>query len=328
MSDPVKFWLAIPPEVMTEYAGTQVGRYYTDIDVMLETQRVAYDMFLDRYDWKLPEPGRVDAPAYVGATALGAKMYIPDNDQAMIRGYPLTTPESLDLLELPNSYFDTHWAGFYRDMRDEMQAMVGDTKHVTMGHGQEGPVTTAKLLRGEDFLVDLHTDPARAHRVMDIATESFIQFGREIREVNRQPLTGGMGICDDFAGLISPAMWPEFVMPYLLRIYEAFEAEHRSLHSELLRVEHLPMLNDLGVTHFDPGQDQYLELKNILDTIDIPTSWNIPTVRVMLQSSASDVADAFHQAMETGATEIMVSVCPGTPPENVIAFLEAGRHYD
>jgi len=88
-------------------------------------------------------------------------------------------------------------------------------------------------------------------------TESFIRFARENRRRRGLPEDqGGTGLCDDFAGLISPEMWPEFVLPYYRRLYAAFGDGPRSMHSELLRPGHLPFLLELGVTSFDPGQDQ------------------------------------------------------------------------
>jgi len=326
--------LAVPPEVKTEYAGTCLGAYYTDACTMLETQKRAREAFLDRYQVDIGAAGHVDTPAYVGAAALGAELVIPDDHPPMVRGFPLAQPSDIDRLGIPTSYFGTPWGAFYDGLRQRMQDLVGSGRRVRMAAGTEGPITTAKLLRGEGFFLDLYDDPARAHHLLDVVTESIIRFSREVRERNGDPLDGGIGICDDFAGLISPRMWPEFVVPYYRRIYEAFAAPEggadtagRGHHSELLRREHLPFLVELGITHYDPGQDQYLTLGDILSAIDIPVSWNLFTVRDMLQGTPESIRRAYRRAVEEGASEVMAELCRGTPPDNVRAFVAVAREH-
>lgn len=324
---PVAWRVAVPPEVTTEYAGTRLGAYYTDTPTMLATQQRGREAFLARYGIDIGSAGRVDPPAYVGSAALGAELVIPDDDPPMIRSHPLKTTEECDRVRLPESYFDTRWAAFYDWMRVEMQKLVGPGHKVRMGHGLEGPITTAKLLRGEGFFLDLYDDPRRAHVLLDRVTESIIRFGRDVRRRNGDPLDGGVGIADDFAGLISPAMWGEFVVPYYARIYEAFGGKGRALHSELLRRDHLRFLADLGVTHFDPGQDQYLSLRDILTAVSMPVSWNLFTVRDMLQGTPKSIETLYRQAVRDGAREIMAELCRGTPPENIEAFISIAREY-
>jgi len=65
-------------------------------------------------------------------------------------------------------------------------------------------------------------------------------------------------LCDDFAGMFPPAMFNEFVVPYWEETYQGLKATRRSLHSELLRVEHLPYLEQLKIRTSDPSADQYL----------------------------------------------------------------------
>ena len=63
---------------------------------------------------------------------------------------------------------------------------------------------------------------------------------------------------DDFAGMLPPEMFGEFVVPYWNRVYEGLKATERRLHSELLRESHMPFLRDLNIKYFDPSADQYV----------------------------------------------------------------------
>jgi pyruvate,orthophosphate dikinase len=50
---------------------------------------------------------------------------------------------------------------------------------------------------------------------------------------------------DDFAGIFSPAQFAEFVAPYWDLLFDMLEATERHVHSELLRIGHLPFLEKL-----------------------------------------------------------------------------------
>jgi hypothetical protein len=69
-------------------------------------------------------------------------------------------------------------------------------------------------------------------------------------------MTGGFP--DDFAGMFGPNLFGEFVVPYWEQLYQWMNAGQRMLHSELLRVEHLPFLEQVKLDYYDPGVDQYL----------------------------------------------------------------------
>ena len=322
----IPFHPAVPPEVTTEYAGTKLGAYYTDGATMLHTQLTAREILRARFGCA---PVRVvaDPPAYIGVAVFGAELVFPEDDPPQIRGYPLRDVAAIDRLKIPPVYYATSAMRPYWDIYEWMQTQVSEP--VGLGTGIEGPITSAKLLRGQDFFSDLYLHPSAAHRLLEVVTESFIAFSRENRRRRGVPEDqGGTGICDDFAGLISPAMWPEFVVPYYERIYAAFGDGPRSTHSELLRPGHLRFLLDLGLTSFDPGQDQYLTVSSIREAAPgLPFTWNLHTIRDMKEGTPERIAALCRQAIAAGAPALMAEFCRGTPPENMEAFLAVGREF-
>jgi hypothetical protein len=121
-------------------------------------------------------------------------------------------------------------------------------------------------------------------------------------------------------------MWPEFVVPYYRGIYEG--ATSRSHHSELLRPGHLKHLLDLGVTSFDPGQDQYLTIQSIREAAPgLRFTWNLFTVRDMKEGTPDSIQRLYRQSVRDGAAAIMAELCRGTPEENIHAFIEVGKEF-
>ncbi|MBI3947618.1 MAG: hypothetical protein HY321_16985 [Armatimonadetes bacterium] len=323
----VRWSVAVPAEVTTEYAGTKLGAYYLDPETQWRTKEVGRGRLRDLFGIGGGRPS-AEVPAYVGAAALGAELVYPEDHMPQVVGHALRRPEDVFSLAIPEDYLDTPPMRPFVALQRWVQARAGDEQRVPLGSGLEGPITTAKLLRGQDFFLDLYENPQAAHHLLDVVTESIIRFSRQVRRFNGAPTDRGTGIADDFAGLISPAMWPEFVMPYYRRIYHAFGEGPRGHHSELLRPGHLPFLLELGVTSFDPGQDQYLTIEDIRGAAPgLPFTWNLKTVAEMAQGTPESIRRAYEDAVARGARAIMVELCRNTPPENIHAFIAVAREY-
>jgi len=91
--------IALPDEVLAEYAGTRMGEYFTDARVMYDTQVQGAERFNETLGYQVAagEP-HVAVPAYAQATALGSTLVINDDLVPMLveDGAPpaLTSPAS------------------------------------------------------------------------------------------------------------------------------------------------------------------------------------------------------------------------------------------
>jgi uroporphyrinogen-III decarboxylase len=320
--------VAIPAEVRCEYAGTMQGAYYTDLETYLYTERVFPERFEGATGYRPSASLGVPVPAYEGVAALGGTLLFPQAHQPMIhdQGHILETEAEVDALEVPDPFacarFQQHVDTWHALQRRFPGQQVG------LSAGQEGPVTTAVLLRGTQFLIDCVTDPDRAHHLLSVCTDTYIAFVRAVREVTGTPQQGGVGIADDHAGNLSPAMWPEFVLPYYERVYAELGATRRSLHTELVRPQHLPLLRELRLDHVNFGENQYLGVRDVVDALDVPFDWHIKTVSEMLQGTPAQIQEAYRRAVADGAPEMVCELTVGTPPENVRAFIDIGRAYE
>jgi uroporphyrinogen-III decarboxylase len=319
--------IAVPAEVRCEYVGTAQGDYYTDLDTYLYTEREFPALFEGATGYHPPYSLGVPVPAYEGVAALGGELLFPARHQPMIReqGHILQTPEVVDALQVPDPWQCERFRRHVEAWRALRRRFPGQS--IGLSPGQEGPVTTAVLLRGTDFFADCVLDPPRALRLLSICTDTYIAFVRAVREVIGASSTGGVGIADDHAGNLSPEMWPTFVLPFYECIYEQLGATRRSMHTELVRRAHLPLLRSLRLDHINFGENQYLGVRDVVELLDVPFDWHIKTVPGMLQGTPQQIQAAYRQAVADGAPEMVCELTVGTPVENIWAFIEVAGEY-
>jgi hypothetical protein len=326
-------------EIMTEYVGTSLGAYHTDAETHLRTQQVYRERFQEMYGvspaggtsspFSPSEGYGVSPSSYTGITALGATTVFPEDHMPMVSVHPIQEPSQVYQVELPASYIDSPAMAPWVAMHGAIQERLGPDVKVRLGGGWQGPVTSAVLLRGQDFLLDLYEYPNEAHALLRLVSESIIQCETETRAYSGVDVAGGMSIHDDFAALISPAMFPEFVIPYWKQVYEAFGVGPRPWHSELLRREHLPLLAELCLTHLNFGEDQYLTVTDVVETTDVPFEWNVRTVKHMLQGTPGTIRRAYEEAIADGAPKMTTDLCArGIPPDNIRAYIEVAREHE
>jgi uroporphyrinogen-III decarboxylase len=209
-----------------------------------------------RLEVEAPQP-RLAEFTYTHIAALGAKIAFTEYEpkpEPMLR-----SPEEIDALEEPDNYLQADLIRERLRTCTELKRRIPGSPSF-IGHLFEGPVTSASLLLGQRFLTLPYDDPARAHRLLQFCAISALNYARRIIEYFGERISAFMsgGFPDDFAGIFGPNLFKEFVVPYWEQIYQGMNAGQRMLHSELLRVEHLPFLKQVKVDYFDPGVDQYL----------------------------------------------------------------------
>jgi len=322
----IPWHIAIPPEVKTEYLKVRLGDYYANSEIMLEVQLRSREMFNELYG--LPKDGIGPTySSYVEASQLGAKVIFPKDNMPMPkRDLVVKEPRNVYKLKILDPYKEGLMSRAIKTYYF-MKRKVKDKIPVGLG-GTEGPITTAVILRGQDFFVDIILHPEEMKKLLELVTETSLLL-REVIEKVTGKKTEATGIADDFSGLLSPEQYEEFAYPYQKKIYEAYGQKGRRLHSELLRREHLKFLHKLGVTHYDPGTDQYLKVKDILAEIpNIPFSFNLKSSIDMLQGNPEIIKEKYRKIVADGAPEIITELCRGIPRENIFAFIEVAKKFE
>ncbi len=204
-----------------------------------------------------PRP-RLAGLAYVHLSALGAEVTIDAAHPEPHIAPCIRSAEEIDLLEEPRDYLGSPLVSQRLKLVEKLRERRPDAG-TSIGHDFQGPTTTAALLMGQDFFVLPYDDPGRAHRLLAFGVRSALNYYRALRRHRGEALAPGpRGFPDDFAGIFPPDKFRQFVLPAWDMMYQGLSATWRSLHSELLREEHMPLLVEARIGSFDPGTDQYL----------------------------------------------------------------------
>ncbi len=251
--------------LIAKIGGVKQSKLHFDVEMILQAYEKIKPL-AGRLGIEPPIP-RIAGFAYTHIASLGAKIVFAEDAEP--KPSPLIhMAEEIDQLTEPEDYLAASL------IRERLKVCAEIKKHFPrspnfIGHLFEGPITTAVLLMGSDFLTLPYDDPERAHKFLNFCTKSALNYANAISKYFGTPITllpyhtlllksGLQDFPDDFAGMFPPKIFKEFVVPYWEEIYRGLRATKRSLHSELLRVEHLKFLKELNIQYFDPGVDQYL----------------------------------------------------------------------
>ncbi|HDJ89392.1 MAG TPA: hypothetical protein ENG40_01690 [Thermoprotei archaeon] len=196
------------------------------------------------------------------------------------------------------------------------------------GFGWEGPITTAIMLRGTDFLVDMYRKPILVKKFLKELTESIVEFIYFLRRLMDEPEINpySSGLCDDCSSYIPPKLWDEFVIPYWEQYYSGITSGRRYIHVENLSPPHLKYLEKVRIVHYDPSVSPKLTPKIIKREIKIPFSWRLPSF-MYLSMNKEDIYRWVLDSYREGANEMYTTVEPLIFRQNLLdkikAFIDA-----
>jgi len=284
-----------------------------------EGVEIAKDIYGEKI--RLPAPA-VPAISYIHLSALGAKIQFPEDD-----GEPNARPagfssidQAIERVEQLVDFAECEWVKHRQDFARQMGKILD--RNIAPSLGLEGPITTAALLYGNDFYAELLAQPEKSLRFLKAITDSIIEFTRFVR--GSSEVGSSHGICDDLASLISPGMWPEFVLPFWNQIYEALTDDSRSLHCENLTEDHLPLLNELGLSFFDPSHAPLLRPWMLKKHLQMPWQWRIQSVHVL--EGIERIRREMEEGVENGASRMPLYACyigdKCISPEHIDFFIQ------
>ncbi|MDD4891890.1 MAG: uroporphyrinogen decarboxylase family protein [Phycisphaerae bacterium] len=284
----VRFSFGIMDSLAAQLAGVPTAMLHLDVDAMCAACDAVAPL-ADRLGVPRPVP-HLAGLTYVHASTLGVPVHItPDAEEPWAEPC-IHSPEDIDRLAEPADYLAAGLVPRRLALAAELKRRRPNASG-SIGHDLEGPVTTAALMMGPSFFMLPYDDPERAHKLLAFCTRSSISYCRVLNaRTGSSPDGGHVGFPDDFAGMLTPPLFREFVLPYWRTIFEEFKATRRSLHCELLHPEHMPFLEELRIDDYDPSVDQYLPAEALRQHCRVPYGLRIWPAWVQDKSAEELVA--------------------------------------
>ena len=175
-------------------------------------------------------------------------------------------------------------------------------------------------------------EPEKAKEFLTLLTDSIVKFHHFTNEINGLPAVNprSCGLADDFASLITPNMWCDFVVPYWNQYYEGLTSGTRFLHCENLAPTHLKHLKDVKISHYQPSVSDLLTLENVKANTDIPFDWMLYSYHIT-DMDDEQIQNWVDKTVEAGVTLIRTQfgeyTCSIGKLDRIKAFYKAFEKY-
>jgi len=271
--------------------------------------------------------------SYGHMACLGATLLYPEDGDPGIRPFADSVEEAI---RLARRDVDFSQASAFKERYayyEKLKALYPGQNMLFTGFGYQGPVTSAVLMRGQDFFTDIYENPEAAKELLGLLTESILAFGRFLDRVNSitRGKDAGAGVSDDFAAFLPPGLLDEFVVPYWSRIYEFGGKGPRGLHCEGFHRAHLPCLEKCGVTFFQANISPQLTCQMLAEELDIRFDWLLPPFELPFMDK-EQIECWVDATIATGASPVRTETSPllyrNNAADKVNLFLDAFRKHD
>lgn len=191
-----------------------------------------------------------------------------------------------------------------------------------------GPLNIASFLMGTtELMMAIKTDPEPSHRLIDLITEFTIDWiGHQIEQI---PTIDGILMLDDIVGFIGDEDFRQFALPYIKRIYDAFDVAVKFFHNDADGRVCASYLDEIGINLFNFSHNHSLGEMRSWAGEGVALLGNIPPRDVLAQGSVNEVQKCVQETLAgmTDTRRVLVSCGGGMPPdvstENINAFLES-----
>lgn len=304
----------------TEYAGVKYRDYHDSPAVMLHTQLRAKQVAEEKWGvGRFINPG-VDLPSCAFPSLFGMSIIVPEEDE--LPYLDSTYPVISDVADAGQiTIGDPQTTGWMARRWEFYQYYRAQGHNVGLGGYGGGIITTACELTNSAVFAGLLENPQGAQRVLDKVLEAEIMLATLDAELRGETYQGFTYTGDDYAGLLSPAMFQQFAVPAYERLHGANTT--RFMHSELLRADHLRIAREeLRITDFHGAGSKHLTLQEQYDIMG-EDFWTQITPQEMLELSPAQLGETIKEYANCGCHCVQLYPGRGTPDANMAAAIAA-----
>ena len=306
MDNKLTWWAGVGQSALLYLTGVNKRDFFLEQEacriVNERGRREILEMFGDRL--RMPAPSCAGL-SYGHLASLGARVSFPDDSEPNVLPLFSNLEEGIRWLKRDFDFADNDLFRTYHKIFEYLKAAFPGERVVFSGYSYQGPITSAVLLRGEDFYMDLYDEPELSKEFLELLIGSVVRFKHFLNRINGLPEVDAASsyIGDDLSSLVSPWLWSEFVVPSLKRYYEGTTTGRRNIHVENLSPEHLPNLEAAGISFYDPSVSALLSPRIIRERIPIDFTWRLLSIRIP-EMTVDEVVRWVYHSYEEGARNL------------------------
>ena len=303
--------------------GISTLQYYSSEKAWFDANRKAIEtfpevMFLPGF-WS--EFGMCTEPSAFGAKSIWTEYNLPHADRiisdiAEVNSVKEPNPKTDGLLPFVLQRLVNY--------RPEIEAAGCEVKFAIA----RGPLNIASFLMGTtELMMAMMMDPEGTHRLLDLITRFTVNW-LELQKTTI-PTIEGILILDDIVGFVGDDECRTFAVPYIQRIFKAFDSKVNFFHNDAQGLISTPYLEEMGVNLFNFSFEHTLSEIRELAGPSVTLLGNLPPRDVMAAGTPQQVYEqtqAMYRSVEE-KSRIVWSVGGGMPPnvstENIRAFIDA-----
>jgi uroporphyrinogen decarboxylase len=208
------------------------------------------------------------------------------------------------------------------------QKPIQDMGHEIKFAVARGPLNIASFLLGTtELMMGFMMDPESSHKLLDTITTFTVNW----LELQKQtfPTIEGMLVLDDIVGFIGDDECREYAVPYLQRIFKAFDSKINFFHNDAQGLISTPYLKEMGVNLFNFSFEHSMKEIRELAGPEVALIGNLPPRDVLAAGTPEQVREeTLKMVLEFGDKNRVIWSCGGGMPqnvstENIRAFKEA-----
>ncbi len=304
------------------WAGISTLQYYSSGEVWFQANKKAIEsfpgiIFLPGF-WS--EYGMCTEPSAFGAKLQWDEYNLPHADKIM------SDISEAGKLKNPNPITDGLLPFVIQRLLDYQKPML-DMGHETRFAIARGPLNVASFLLGTtELMMGFMMDPENSHRLLETITRFTIGWLQRQKEVF--PSIEGILVLDDIVGFIGDDECREYAVPYIKRIFSAFDSKLNFFHNDAQGLISTPYLKEMGVHLFNFSFEHSMQEIRQLAGTEVALIGNLPPRDVLAAGTPEQVREeTIKMVHEFGNNHRVIWSCGGGMPpavstENIVVFKE------
>jgi len=327
---PVVGWDNAVP--ITRMARILAKDYYRNPEVKFFTQKMVLDQF-PSIRWV---PGfHADFGVVVEPSAFGCEIEWFEDDSPY--AHPILNDlNNIDKLKIPDPYMDglmPEALSNYKFFWEKIEKKYIDEYGYLDGFAFTlGPLETAASLRGYgNLLFDLHDNPSKIHKLLEMIVEGLLRWIDAQEKINGKIKL--LILVDHLPGNISLNYSQEYAFPYFKQIFDEYPSAIHIYHNEGKSDHYVSHIPDFGAHVFHCGKVDLEHAKNIIGD-RLCFMGNIDANEVLLPGTPDLVKQVCLEKLRIAAPGGGYLLCtggamaPGTKEENIWAMVKASDEYE